>query len=202
MSIRFTLVAALFVALGTAGHAFAQGFGLGPRLSFVRGDVPSDTPSTRFLGGAMRMSSSRRVVLELALDRRSETSEDGLSRLRELPLQGSLLLFPVRSRFAPYLLAGIGLYSQTHETLDDTGRVVDSTRTRKTGTHVGFGAEIFLSRHAALYADYRLRFVRFGDPEDGADPIDIPGDSFIPGLDKVKLSHQGSMWTSGVAFYF
>src|SRR5688500_17762319 len=63
--------------------ALAQGFGIGPRFSFVRGDVPSDAPSTRFLGGTIRMSSSRRVVLEAAMDYRTERSEDGLTRLRE-----------------------------------------------------------------------------------------------------------------------
>jgi hypothetical protein len=192
-------LALLFVVLSVLAApdaAFGQGFGLGPRFAFVRGDVETGAPSTRFLGGTMRISSSRRVVLELALDYRTERSEDGLSRLRERPLQGSLLLFPVRSTFAPYVLAGVGLYSQTAETLDELGDVVSSTSSRRTGAHFGFGAELFLGRHAALFADYRYRFVRFGSPEEGADAIDLPG------LDSLKISHRGSMWTSGLAFYF
>ena len=197
MSTRTTIATIALAALVLVPQAaLAQGFGIGPRLSFVRGDVPSGAPSTRFLGGTIRMSSSRRVVLEAALDYRSERSEDGLTRLRERPLQGSLLLFPVRSTFAPYVLAGFGLYSQTTDTLGPTGLVVSSTSTRETGAHAGFGAELFIGRHAALFADYRFRFVRFGTPEDGADPIDLPG------LDALKLSHRGSMWTSGMAFYF
>jgi hypothetical protein len=189
-------VVALAAAVLVPHAALAQGFGIGPRFSFVRGDVPSAAPSTRFFGGALRMSSSRRVVLEAAIDYRSERSEDGLTRLRERPLQGSLLLFPVRSTFSPYVLAGFGLYARTTDALGPTGLVLSSSSTRETGAHAGFGAELFVGRHAALFADYRFRFVRFGTPEAGADPIDLPG------LDRLKLSHRGSMWTSGMAFYF
>jgi hypothetical protein len=189
-------IMAFAVALLLPAPAPAQGFGMGPRFSFVRGDVPSDSPSTRFLGGTIRMSSSKRVVLEVAMDYRSERSEDGLTRLRERPLQGSLLLFPVRSTFSPYLLAGFGLYTQTTDDLGPTGLVISSTSTRETGAHAGFGAELFVGRHAALFADYRFRFVRFGTPEAGAEPIDLPG------ISRLKLSHRGSMWTSGMAFYF
>lgn len=195
-------VMVLAAVLGSVGPVSAQGFGIGPRISFVRGDVPSGTPSSRLFGGTIRMGSSKRVVLELAADYRTERADDGLSRLKERPIQGSLLLFPVRAAFAPYLLAGYGLYSQTVETLDTTGTVVDSVSERKTGGHLGFGAEIFLGRHAALFVDYRYRFVKFGSPDDGAKAIDIPGSGLIPGADNVKLSHRGTMWTSGMAFYF
>ncbi|MEO7191780.1 MAG: outer membrane beta-barrel protein [Vicinamibacterales bacterium] len=201
---KYAVVAALVVTGLASAPAviMAQGVGLGPRFSFVRGDVPSATPSARFLGGTLRMQTSKHMVLEAALDYRAQTSEDRTSRVRERPLQGSLLLFPVRKAFAPYVLGGFGLYSQTFENLDVTGKPVASTTSRKTGAHIGFGAEIFLSRHASLYADYRLRFVRFGTPEPASQPISVPGSSFIPGLDNIKLSHKGSMWASGMAFYF
>ena len=190
------LLTVLIVVVLIPCDASAQGFGLGPRVSFVRGDLATGAPSTRFIGGTIRMSSSRRVVLEVAMDFRTEQSEDGLSRVRERPLQGSILLFPVRSTFAPYVLGGIGLYSHSTDALDAAG-VVQSTMTeRKTGAHLGFGAELFLGRHAALFADYRFRFVKFGSPEEGADSIDLPG------LDTFNISHRGSMWTSGMAFYF
>lgn len=194
------LISALFMAsvLAWSTPAAAQGFGIGPRMSIVRGDVPSGTPSTRFFGGTMRMSSSKHVAFEVAMDFRSQLSEDGLTRLRERPLQGSLLLFPARSAFSPYLLAGYGLYQQTTDTLDGLGGTASSSVSeRKTGAHVGFGAEVFLSRHTAFFLDYRYRFVKFGSPDPGADPINIPLVS-----DKVQLSHTGSMITSGMAFYF
>ncbi|MEO8481718.1 MAG: outer membrane beta-barrel protein [Acidobacteriota bacterium] len=200
MSCRRALAFALFAAsaLIWSRPAAAQGFGIGPRMSFVRGDVPSATPSTRFFGGTMRMSSSKHVVFEVAMDYRSQLSDDGLTRLRERPLQGSLLLFPARSTFSPYLLAGYGLYQQTTDYLDGpVGLTSTSVMERKTGAHVGFGAEVFLSRHTAFFLDYRYRFVKFGTPDPGADPINIPLVS-----DKVQLSHTGSMITSGMAFYF
>jgi len=190
---------ALFATLlAWPSPAAAQGFGIGPRMSIVRGDLPSGTPSTRFFGGTMRMASSKHVVFELAMDFRTQLSEDGATRLRERPIQGSLLLMPARSAFSPYLLAGYGLYQQTTDTLGGpAGAVSSSIAERKTGAHVGFGAEVFLSRHTAFFLDYRYRFVKFGTPDPGADPIDIPLVS-----DKVRLSHTGSMITSGMAFYF
>ncbi len=204
MSVRAAAVVACAVAVlaWLPSPALAQGFGIGPRLSFVRGDVPSGTPSTRFIGGTVRMRSSKHVGLELALDYRTQVSADGTSRLRERPFQGSLLLFPVRGTFSPYLVVGYGFYSRMTDTLDANGATVSTTSDRKTGAHLGFGAELYLSRHTAFFADYRFRFVRFGSPDPGSAPINIPGSSLIPGLGKVQLSHQGSMWTSGVAFYF
>lgn len=199
-----TAFACLFLGLCLSfpTDAFAQGFGIGPRWSFVRGDVPSGTPSTRLFGGSIRIASSKRVAIEAALDTRTEVSPDGTARLRERPLQGSLLIFPVRSTFAPYLLAGYGIYTRTTEALDALGKVTASEVERKTGMHMGFGAELFMGRHAAVYLDYRYRFVKFGDPEEGANPINVPGTGLIPGADTLKLSHKGTMWTSGVAFYF
>jgi len=193
------LIAALALAVVTlplASPVSAQSFGIGPRFSFVRGDIPSDVPSTRFLGGTIRLASSKRVSFELTLEQRTETSEDGTSRFRERPLQASMLIFPARGVFSPYLLAGYGLYQQIVDELNVAGGVVSTVSTRTSGWHAGAGAEIFLTRHAALYGDYRLRFVQFGEPAAGAEPIDIP---FV---DSVKVSHKGSMWTGGIAFYF
>jgi hypothetical protein len=189
-----TLAAALLLALVPA-RAGAQGFGLGPRLSFVRGDYSSATPSRDFFGGVIRMRSSRHVTLEAALDYRTQRSTDGLTQLRERPLQLSLLITPVRSRVAPYLLGGFGIYSETVDTLSGAGLVLNSTSDRRTGIHLGAGVEISVSRGAAFFADYRFRFVKVGS-EATDEPINIPG------LGSAKLSHQGSMWTSGVAFYF
>jgi hypothetical protein len=180
----------------SAGHASAQGFGIGPRMSLVRGDVPSGTPSARFFGGTIRMQSSKRVVLEVAADYRTEMLADGVIRERQRPIQGSVLLFLARTAFSPYVLGGYGLYQRKVEVLDSIGNVVSSISDKETGAHMGIGAELFVSRHAALFADYRYRFVRFGEAEEGSKPIDIP---FV---DQAKLSHRGTMWTSGVAFYF
>lgn len=195
-SFRARVVILFVAAMATQPTGvFGQGVGIGPRLSLVRGDVPTATASTRFVGGLVRMRASKRVVLEAAMDYRTERSEDGLSRVIERPLQGSILLFPVRSTFAPYVLAGYGVYQRTVEVLDVTGAPAARLSDRETGAHVGFGAELFVGRHAAFVLDYRYRFVRLGSPEGDETPVGLPG------LDG-RLSHRGAMWTSGVAFYF
>jgi Outer membrane protein beta-barrel domain len=178
--------------------ASAQAIGFGPRFSFVRGDIPTATPSTRFMGATLRMRSSRHMVLEIALDYRSEFNEDHTIRRRETPLQGSLLIFPVRAVWSPYLLGGMGIYSQVTDTLGGLGGGIEATTVeRKTGWHIGLGAELYVSRRAAFFADYRFRFVQLGaTPDAGAEPINLPG------LSSLKLTHHGSMWTSGMAFYF
>ena len=201
---RSTFVAAsLGIFLTLTQPAAAQTFGIGPRLSFVRGDLATGTPSQRFTGATMRLQTSRHIGIEVALDYKTTVNQDGTARLRELPLQGSLLLFLGRHTFSPYLLGGFGSYTQATDVKDGTGLYVNQTMTRKTGVHLGFGAELFLARHAAFFADYRYRFVKFGkDVETGDEQINIPGSSLIPGLKSTKISHHGSMWTTGVAFYF
>jgi opacity protein-like surface antigen len=191
-----SLVAAVVFGFGAA-PASAQVVGIGPRLSFVRGDVTTGTPDTRFLGGTLRMRTSPRVAIELALDHRTQVSDDLTQQTRETPFQGSLLLFVSRGRFSPYVLGGFGIYTQDQDTLGADGLVASTVRTRKTGWHAGLGAEVFVARHAALYGDYRFRFIHWGDnPDPGAQPINVP---FV---DTNKLTHQGSMWTYGLAFYF
>ena len=193
------IVAAL---LAVPAQVMGQGFGIGPHISFVKGNVGTGTPAERFFGGSLRMG-SKHVALEASLDYRSYLNEAGTLKIRETPLQGSLLIFPIRSVIAPYLLGGAGLYSRTLETVGGVPNVTASTSERKFGAHVGLGGEVFFGRHVAFFLDYRYRFVKWGTPEVLEDePINIPGGSIIPGLDKVKLTHQGSMWTTGVTFYF
>src|SRR5262249_46313614 len=100
-----------------AAPAFAQSVGIRPRLSLIRGDLLTGTPSQRMFGGSLRMRSSTHVMIELALDRRIRTTPDGSTQIRETPIQGSLLLFPVRAAFSPYLLGGFGVYTEVTDTL-------------------------------------------------------------------------------------
>ena len=179
-----------------ATPASAQSFGIGPRLSFVRGDLPTATPSASFVGGTIRLVGSKHHAFEVALDTRTVTNEAGTSRKREMPMQASLLLYPMRGAVAPYLLGGFGIYRETTEALGANDVVLSSVRTQQTGWHVGGGLEILISRHVGFFGDYRFRFVRLGLAGPGEQPIDIP---FV---DSVNLSHRGSMWTSGMSFYF
>jgi len=189
--VAFVLVGMTVFPAGTA----AQGFGVGPRVSFVRGDLPSDADSARFFGGILRLGLSKRLVLEGALDFKTTEAADGLSRIKERPLQASMLLFPVRATVSPYVLLGYGWYSRTVETLDPAGAEAESLSSRRTGAHIGGGAELMLGRHAAITLDYRYRFVSFGSPVEDESPIDLP----IIGS---RLSHRGSMWASGLVLYF
>jgi hypothetical protein len=203
--IRHLLVGiVMFAAAGpVAAPAAAQSLGIGPRFSFVRGNVISGTPSTGLVGGDLRLVTGGHTVLEGSLDYRTYMNGAGTERTRETPLQGSMLFFLARSALSPYVGAGIGLYSQTHETLNSVGLATGSTTEKRVGWHLGAGAEIKIAKHAAFFADYLFRFVKFGAPTDStSEPITIPGATVFPALQSLKLSHEGSMWTSGLAFYF
>ncbi len=204
-TVRFLAVVLMYVTV-PALPAQAQGIGIGGRFSMMRGDVQSDTAAERFTGGQVRAWLSTRTAVELSLDLRSQSNESLTERVRDYPLQASFLLAPVRSTLSPYVLGGMGWYTHRVEQLagDET---VESTTTRRVGSHAGFGAEVRMGKHAALHADYRYTFLRFGD----ADPIESdtiagaiarshlsgsdPGQRFLP-------SYEGSMWTAGLTIYF
>jgi outer membrane protein with beta-barrel domain len=185
----------------------AQGFGLGARLSMIRTDVNSGTGAERFTGGHIRTRMSPRTGFELSLDVRTQRNETLTERVRDMPIQASLLLFPARGAFSPYLLGGGGWYSHRVESLAG-GEVLTSETTRKFGWHGGFGAELRMGRHAGIHADYRYTFLHFGSSSDPIATDTIAGaiaasasqqsakDSrFLPNYD-------GSMWTAGVTVYF
>jgi hypothetical protein len=173
--------------------AAAQGLGIGGRLSFVKSDAKSDAPSAHFKGGQIRAWLSPRLGAELSLDRRTEENAGLTERVRDSPVQASLLLCLARSSFSPYLLAGMGWYRQTIETIN-AGEVTATARTRRTGSHGGFGAELRAGRHAALHGDYRYTFLHFGD-DPNAPVATSSGSRFLP-------SYEGSMWTAGLTIYF
>lgn len=180
----------------------------------VRGDLATNTPSTRFVGGTLRLNTSKMVGFEGSLDLRTTWDTARTQRLRETPLQGSLLIYPFRSVLSPYALGGMGVYTRTYEVLGAGGVIAQSAQERKTGMHLGFGGELRLAKHAVAYVDYRYRFVKFGDgtSSNGTTTASANGTtsnlamrallSTIPGMDLLKFSHQGSMWTGGVAFVF
>jgi opacity protein-like surface antigen len=200
---RATLAALLFAAAWPA--AAGADVGIGPRFTLVRGTTGTDTGADRYTGGVLRARMSPRTAIELALDWRTVINASLTERTRNLPFQGSLLLYPVRSGISPYLLGGIGWYSQRVETLDGANRVLASTTSRTFGYHAGFGGELRAGRHAAIHLDYRYKFVRAGD-ETTADPTGTSTGAGIPIVsslsDKLHLSRSGSMWTGGLTLYF
>jgi hypothetical protein len=173
-------------------------FGLGPRIAVVRGSVEAESSSERYTGGLLRAHLSPRTAVELALDWRTMTNESLTERTRDYPFQGSLLLYPVSAPIAPYLLGGVGWYSQRVEALGAEREVLESTTTREFGYHAGFGGELRFGRHAAAHLDYRYTFLGVGNDEEGEE-----GGGITSALtDRLRLSHEGSMWTGGLTIYF
>jgi opacity protein-like surface antigen len=183
----------LLAVLLTAAPIAAQGFGIGGRMSMVRGDVQADPNATalRFLGGQLRARLSPKTAIEVSLERRTD-NPTLVNRVHDYPLQGSLLLYPIRSTFSPYLLGGVGWYTHVVDTLS-AGQVVSSDSSRKVGYHGGFGAELKVGAHAGIHADYRYTMIHFGDGTS-------TGTAGL--VSRLKPSYDGSMWTAGFTFYF
>lgn len=177
----------------------AQGFGLGPRLAMVKADSSLDDDSVRFTGGQIRLGMSTKTALEVSLDRHTQTFESLNERVKETPIQASLLLYLARGTFAPYVLGGPGWYSRTVEAIEDPQDIIEDESTRTFGWHAGFGAEIRMGRHAGLHADYRYTHLSFDDDDENGAAAASGRDSFVSGL---LPSHEGSMWTVGVTLYF
>ena len=200
--------AVILSVLSAAVPCRAQGIGVGARMSMVRGDVQADPNATaqRFTGGQLRARISPRTSVEISIDRRTETTTDLTERVRDYPLQGSLLLFPIRSTFSPFVLGGVGWYTHVVDTMA-AGKAVESVSARKMGYHAGFGAELKLARHAGVHADYRYTMVHFGD---GAASATQTAAKSLSGArlgtdglaSRFMPSYDGSMWTAGVTFYF
>ena len=187
--------------------ARAQFLEVGPRFSLVRGDLDTSTPTNRFLGGMARVRLSGALTVEGAIETKSTWNTGLTQRIRETPMQASVLISPVRTMLTPYVLAGVGLYNRTYEVVGAGGVVTQTADEKKTGVHVGFGGEVSVGRHAVAFLDYRYRFVTFGnDPAalasaTSSDQVAVLLKS-VPGLGQLNVSHQGSMWTGGVAFVF
>jgi opacity protein-like surface antigen len=177
------------VSLLTATPASAQ-FGIGARFAWVTANSQVDVDSVRFVGGQIRMGSSR-VGIEVSLDSHSEDLESLNQKVTERPIQTSLLLKLATGTLQPYLLAGPGWYKRSVEPLQGPGQELSTT---EFGWHAGGGLEIRLGRHAGVHGDYRYTFLNFGD--DGNKVIGLPG------LDSILPRHRGSMWTLGATAYF
>jgi hypothetical protein len=182
------------------GTAAAQMVGIGPRFSFVRGDVATSTPTNRFLGGTVRLKVSANLSVEGAADYRTTWNTARTERVREVPLQGSVLLYPIRTVLAPYLVGGMGIYSRSYDSVTTGGVVTPISQERKVGVHLGLGGDVQLGKRLVAYVDYRYRFVTFGS--DSQTTSGGTGTAPVPGLGPLGVAHQGSMWTTGVAFVF
>ena len=182
---------------GAGTTADAQTLGIGPRVSWVHSDIEADDDSDRYFGGVLRVGSGK-LVFELAIDYRSEETDNQLVRVKNLPIQTSALFYPVKTSIAPYLLGGVGWHSTNIErsaTAVGETTIAEET-TRRFGWHAGVGGDLRLTRMIGMFVDYRYTFLDFGDDDDR----DSPG--LIPFAGQLGLSHEGSMWTWGAVVYF
>jgi opacity protein-like surface antigen len=182
------------LVLAVAAPAAAQGFGIGGRLAWVKNDSTAETDSVRFTGGQIRLGLSQRIGVEASLDRHTESFELLNQKVKETPLQVSLLLKLAGGAFQPYLLAGPGWYKRSIEPIEGPPDDLDVSTT-EFGWHAGIGAELRMGKHAGLHGDYRYTFLDFNDDEDE----EIGGGGV---LGRVLPGHKGSMWTVGVTVYF
>jgi hypothetical protein len=180
--------------------ASAQTLGVGAHLAFVRGDSASpDTASAMYYGALVRARTSPHTALELTIDYRNKTDAAQTTKTRDVPIQASLLLYGPRTPLSFYLLGGVGWYNQRVEVLNSQLSTT-ATSTSKMGYHAGLGGELELGKHATLHVDYRYTLIHLGQNEGQAGAVPIPGTTDLQ--QKLKLSHEGSMWTMGVTVYF
>jgi opacity protein-like surface antigen len=191
---RFAGTAFLSLAgLLVATPAAAQGFGVGARMAWIRSDVDIDTDSVRFIGGQIRMGLSQRMGVELSIDRHSESFELLNQKVKETPIQASLLLKLAGGGFQPYLLGGPGWYKRSVSPIDGPADDLDVSTT-EFGWHAGGGVEVRAGRHFGIHGDYRYTFLDFNDEDDEEIGGGLVG-RLLPG-------YKGSMWTVGATVYF
>ena len=185
-----------FVTFLVAAPAAAQGFGIGARMAWVTADSDADLDSVRFVGGQIRLGLSQRIGLEVSLDSHTEDLELLNQKVKERPIQASLLFKLAAGSVQPYLLGGPGWYKRSVSPLEGPGEDLEVTNT-EFGWHAGGGLEIRAGRHFGFHGDYRYTFLDFGGDDDDDD-----GGGLIPGLGGLLPGHRGSMWTLGATLYF
>jgi Outer membrane protein beta-barrel domain len=171
----------------------------------------SDSSRTRFAGGFIRLHLLGTLGIEAAMDYQSSTNDAETARIRNMPIQISGLLLPIKKSFAPYVLAGIGWYRHRVEALDN-GDAVATVYSTDFGYHTGIGGQLRLGKHAAIFVDYRHVWVEEG----GVDGIttELKSASSVTsvvnllarfadaGSEESGISRGGSMWTGGLTIYF
>jgi hypothetical protein len=207
------VVFGLFFAVADLAHAQTGGaFGIGPRVTFKNGnDAVPDSSALRLFGGQIKLRLNPSTAIEVSADYESELNESLTQRAKTMPIQASLLYFPMRSAVSPYLLGGLGWYRHSLTGTTPSSSVATTTSIREMGYHAGFGAELRVGQRMAIHGDYRYTHIRFGGATTEGQTGPAPAasrnvTSGIPGLSSIqeslKLSRQGSMLNWGLTFFF
>jgi hypothetical protein len=221
-SIGFVIFGLIF---GISDAALAQGFGIGigPRLTVQPGkDGAPNSSSLRLFGGQFKLHLTPKTAIELSADYETRTNDTLSQRAKTMPIQASVLYFPVRSMVSPYVLGGVGWFRHeltTTSPLATTGAAAGSTTTttasiREMGYHGGLGLEVRLNPRVTIHGDYRYTHIRFGGTQDDPQALSVStipstiaiAQTVLPKLSSVqeslKMSSQGSLWNWGVTFFF
>ena len=209
-------------ALSSAADAQTGGaFGIGPRVTFQRGDEAVPHSSVlRILGGQAKLRLTPTMAIEVSADYESKLNESLTQRAKSMPIQASVLYFPVRSPVSPYVLGGMGWYRHSLTQVASAPGAPSAsgamtTSIREMGYHAGLGAEIRVGKRMAIHGDYRYNHIRFGgSPAEPQQQASSPGAialastaiTLLPKLsaiqESLKMSNQGSMWNWGMTFFF
>lgn len=160
-------------------------FGIGPRLGYYKAQ---DADEGNFYGGLQaRLRLGAVVGIEGSAEYRGG-QEYGFGdynvKTSFIPVTGSLLLFaPISESFAPYGLAGIGVYHTRYNYSEDIpGLGLEDDSSFNMGYHLGFGAEFPFNSKVALNVDYRYLFLNPDDNENSLEDADFNGNVFTAGL--------------------
>jgi hypothetical protein len=210
------VVFGLFFCAAELAHAQSGAFGIGPRVTFQRGDeaVP-DSSALRIFGGQAKLRLSPSTAIEVSADYESKMNATLTERAKTMPIQASLLYFPVRSTVSPYLVGGVGWYRHSLTSVSTGSSAAATSTIREMGYHAGLGAELRVGQRMTIHGDYRYNHIRFGgsgtQPERESSSTSMmttaaTAISLMPKLsaiqESLKVSSQGSMWNWGVTFFF
>ena len=214
-SVGFVVLGLIVCGAAPAGAQTGAAFGFGPRVTFQRGEaaVPNSS-ALRLFGGQLKMRLSATTAVEVSADYESKRNDSLTERAKSMPIQGSVMYFPVRSVVSPYVLGGIGLYRHSLTSTPLTGPTTTAS-IREIGYHAGLGAELRLGRRMAIHGDYRYNHIRFRDAsakakQETSSPSIVTAAatviSLMPKLtaiqESLKQSDHGSMWNWGLTFFF
>ncbi|MEX0721692.1 MAG: porin family protein [Balneolaceae bacterium] len=171
-------------------EALAQDYNLQNRTGFglhLGHYQAQDAEEGSMFVGVQLRSIGEMLGAELSAEYRGDQRyriEGGDLTVRQIPVTGSLLLFiPVGESFAPYGLAGLGVYYTVYDYDEGFLDPGDETYTNF-GYHLGLGADIAVSEDASINVDYRYLFL----------------DGNNESLDNKSFS--GNLFTAGITFYF
>ena len=138
----------------------------------------------RFIGGQIRLGLSQRMGVEVSLDSHSEDFELLNQKVKERPIQVSLLLKLAGGSVQPYLLGGPGGTSAASSRSKAQAKTSRPARLNSAGMRAG-GLEVLLGRHVGIHGDYRYTFLDFGNDDDDGGFIGnlVPGSARPPGVD-------------------